>query len=110
MNAAFSYVCESLGYSAAHERLRRKGNLSTLNPGFQQIAHIETDLLADVLWDDHLIFALDGDECHDGFPAEFFFSIVAVKQLSGELALAAMTVEDLAAQLLIDHGRAHDRE
>ena len=44
MNAAFSYVRESLGYSAVHERLRRQGDLSTLNPGFQQIAHIETDL------------------------------------------------------------------
>jgi predicted RNase H-like HicB family nuclease len=67
MNAAFPDVCESLGYSAVHERLRRKGNLSTFNPGFQQIAHIETDLLADVPRDDHLIFALYGDECHGIF-------------------------------------------
>jgi hypothetical protein len=50
-----------------HERLQRQGNLSTLNSGFQQIAHIETDLLADDSRDDRLIFALYGDECHGYF-------------------------------------------
>jgi hypothetical protein len=58
MDAAISDVRKPLGYSAVYERLRSKGNLSTLNPGFQEIADIETDLLADVLWDNHLIFAL----------------------------------------------------
>ena len=67
MDAAFSDVRKPLGYSAVYERLRSKGNLSTLNPGFQQIAHIETDLLADILRDDHLVLALDGDECHEIF-------------------------------------------
>jgi len=39
-----SVAGESLGYSAVHERSRHESNFSTLNPGFQQIAHIETDL------------------------------------------------------------------
>ncbi len=65
MNAAFSDVFESFGYSAVHQRLGREGNLSTLDPGFQEVAYIEANLFADILRNDYLVLALDGDECYD---------------------------------------------
>jgi hypothetical protein len=79
MNAAVPNVCESLGYTKVHKRLRCEGNLSTLNPGFQEIAYVQADLLAHILRDDHLILALDGDECHEIFRS--FFSIVSVRSI-----------------------------
>jgi hypothetical protein len=64
MNAACFDVGQSLGYSAVYERLGREGNFSVFDPSFQNISDVQTDLLADILRDDDLILALDGDECH----------------------------------------------
>jgi hypothetical protein len=83
MNAAFFDVGQSLGYSAVHERLRREGDFSALDSGFQEIAYVQTNLLADILRDDHLVLALDGDECHVVFLNR---SSAAAYPASGRLA------------------------
>jgi hypothetical protein len=64
MNAACFDIRQPLSYSVTYKRLRREGDFPTLNSSFQEIAYVQTDLLAHILRDDDLILALDGDECH----------------------------------------------
>ena len=49
MNAPFYDVFESFSNPPVDKQLRREGDLPALDPGLQEVANVEADLLPDLL-------------------------------------------------------------